>query len=95
MLSSYNSLIILECKNGEVRLVGGEYDNEGTVELCYNDLWGQISDSGWSVEDAKVVCRQLGYTNGGNTHYRDFISLLNINYSFSSCGCAQLKIWKI
>ena len=57
--------LLTECKDGDVRLVGSEYNNEGTVELCYNNLWGQISDVGWSNEDAKVVCYYLGYRNGG------------------------------
>ena len=57
--------LFTECEDGKLRLVGGEYNNEGTVELCYNNLWGQISDVGWSNEDAKVVCNYLGYKNGG------------------------------
>lgn len=34
---------------------------EGNVQICYNNLWGGICDSGWSSSDAQVVCRQLGY----------------------------------
>ena len=47
---------------GEIRLVNGSAENEGTVEICYHDLWGLISDSGWDDSDAEVVCRQLGYS---------------------------------
>ena len=53
---------MLECIEGEVRLVGGDTEHEGTVEICYRDLWGLISDSDWGDNDAEVVCRQLGYT---------------------------------
>ena len=51
-------MIIIECTNGDVRLVGGEYENEGTVEVCYNNLWGQISDNGmvkWKMQKLFVV----------------------------------------
>ena len=52
------------CTNGDVRLVGGGFPNEGTVEVCFNNLWGLISDLGWNDADARVVCRQLGHEDG-------------------------------
>ena len=54
----------LACTNGDVRLSGGHFDNEGTVEVCYSGLWGLVADSGWTNGDARVVCNQLGYTEG-------------------------------
>lgn len=54
----------LACTNGDVRLSGGPFDNEGTVEVCYSGLWGLVADSGWTNGDARVVCNQLGYTEG-------------------------------
>ena len=53
------------CTNGEVRLVGGSGPHEGTVEVCVNEAWGAICSNSWSSFDAKVVCRQLGYTSIG------------------------------
>lgn len=52
------------CSNGDVRLVGGNFENEGTVQVCYNGRWGQVSDQQWDANDARVVCNQLGYTGG-------------------------------
>ena len=52
------------CENGDVRLLGGGFENEGTVEVCLNNLWGLVSDEGWTDADARVVCNQLGYTGG-------------------------------
>ena len=56
------ALSSLECTEGDVRLIYGPSHNEGTIEICHDDLWGLISDSGWSDSDAEVVCRQLGYS---------------------------------
>ena len=49
------------CTYGEVRLVGGSSSSEGRVEMCYRGVWGSICTSGWSNNDAFVVCRQLGF----------------------------------
>ena len=57
-------MIPLACTTGDVRLVGGGFENEGTVEVCFYSLWGLVSDIGWTDGDARVVCNQLGYKGG-------------------------------
>jgi deleted-in-malignant-brain-tumors protein 1 len=52
------------CSNGDVRLLGGGFDNEGTIQVCYGNLWGLISDSMWDDNDAQVICNQLGFSGG-------------------------------
>ncbi len=46
-----------------VRLVGG-YSNkyEGRVEVFVNGVWGSVCGDGWSLPEADVVCRELGYS---------------------------------
>ena len=59
-----------DCENWEVRLVGSNGETEdsvlrGRVEICWNEIWRTVCDRGWSVSDATVVCRELGFSQFG------------------------------
>ena len=67
------------CTEGDIRLVGGENQYEGTVEICYNGLWGMISDFNWGSSDARVACQQLKLPTDGKKLY------LNASLALLSC----------
>ncbi len=52
------------CTDGSIRLSSNS--NKGRLEICQNSVWGSVCYSRWyssqfSIHDANVACRMLGY----------------------------------
>jgi len=48
-----------------LRLVNGSNEFEGRLEILRDDgLWGSVCNDHIEIEDAKVVCRELGFIGG-------------------------------
>ena len=46
---------------GDIRLTGGNYSNEGLLEVYCNGEWGTVCNDTFGETEATVACRQLGY----------------------------------
>ena len=53
------------CKEGDVRLVDSNIEGSGRVEVCLSHEWMVVGDGTWGVEEARVICRQLGLPTDG------------------------------
>ncbi|XP_038045523.1 scavenger receptor cysteine-rich domain superfamily protein-like [Patiria miniata] len=47
-------------EDAPIRLVDGDDELSGQVEINHDWTWGTVCDVNWDIPDAMVVCRQLG-----------------------------------
>uniref|UniRef100_A0A2I2ZTP1 T-cell differentiation antigen CD6 n=1 Tax=Gorilla gorilla gorilla TaxID=9595 RepID=A0A2I2ZTP1_GORGO len=82
-------------ENRALRLVDGGSSCAGRVEMLEHGEWGSVCDDTWDLEDAHVVCRQLGcgwavqalpglhFTPGRGPIHRDQVN----------CSGAEAYLW--
>ena len=66
---------IIECKEGEIRLAGGN-ESFGRVEICADGMFGSVCDDEWDDRDAQVVCNQLGFLDRCKSVYMSCYNII-------------------
>ena len=55
-----------------IRLLNsGRGGDGGIVEVKINNVWGGICDDGFTISEANVLCRQLGFTLGAEQDFEE------------------------
>jgi hypothetical protein len=72
-----------------VYLSGGSSDNEGNV-FAYNphkNVIGPVCDDFWDINDALVVCRQLGFAGVETVHSGSYFGNVYPTFSYEKVDC--------
>ena len=53
------------CTQGDIRLQDGAHNMTGRLEICNFNEWGTVCDDFFYLIDARIACRQLGFSDAG------------------------------
>ena len=63
------------------------------VEMCSSEgMWSPVCDSDWTLQDATVVCRQLGYPFLGTQILLQSLCYVNVWTSHQITGTGDMKV---
>ncbi|XP_055445182.1 antigen WC1.1-like [Bubalus kerabau] len=87
----------ISCEDSrQLRLVDGRGPCAGRVEILDQGSWGTICDNGWDLDDARVVCRQLGCGDAlnamGSAHFGAGSGRILLNTL--DCRGKESHVWK-
>merc|ERR1719348_1442439 len=72
----------------ELHAYGGHGYKEGNVYATNrNGYFGPVCDDGWGSDEARVVCKQLGYSEGTATTESYFGSVSTATFSMDNVVC--------
>ncbi|XP_034564501.1 deleted in malignant brain tumors 1 protein-like [Notolabrus celidotus] len=87
------------CSGDDIRLAGSRSTRcSGRVEIYHDQTWGTVCDDSWDLNDANLVCRQLGcgtalsaprwahFGAGSGPIWLDDVACSREESSFSDCG---------
>ncbi|XP_062377724.1 deleted in malignant brain tumors 1 protein-like isoform X2 [Sardina pilchardus] len=87
-----------------IRLANSSGYCSGRVEVYYSGQWGTVCDDSWSINDAQVVCRQLGcgkavsapgsayFGKGSGTIWLDEVGCSGTESSITTCSHRGLGV---
>ena len=82
------------CSEGSATVVRDSSNSSlQLVEMCSNEgVWSPVCDHDWTLEDATVVCTELGYNNSGDCcpDITIYTVLLHTDIIYTCMGCVYI-----
>ena len=79
----------------ELRLADGRGPCEGRVEMKLQGRWGTVTDDTWDMDDAEVVCQQLGCGSAAGAYLASRFRSVEapIMLAFIDCQGDEAALW--
>ncbi|XP_066854961.1 scavenger receptor cysteine-rich type 1 protein M130-like [Anser cygnoides] len=79
----------------ELRLAAGRGPCEGRVEVKLRGRWGTVADDEWDMEDAEVVCQQMGCGSAAGAYQGSQFGQRDdpISLAFINCDGNEKALW--
>lgn len=79
----------------ELRLAAGRGPCEGRVEVKLRGRWGTVADDAWDMEDAEVVCQQMGCGSAAGAYHSSLFGQAegSISLAVVDCHGAEKALW--
>ncbi|XP_035182512.1 LOW QUALITY PROTEIN: scavenger receptor cysteine-rich type 1 protein M130-like [Oxyura jamaicensis] len=79
----------------ELRLVAGRGPCEGRVEVKLRGHWGTVADDSWDMEDAEVVCQQMGCGSAASAYHSSESSQTDglVSLAVVDCDGNEKALW--
>ena len=73
-------------------MIGGH--SRGRVVVYHRGQWGTVCDDGWDINDAHVVCHQLGFSRAISVHGQAFFGRGSgpIHYDDVACNRSETRL---
>lgn len=73
-----------------MRLIGLNKSNHGRLELYRNGNWQSICNDKWTVNETRVLCRQLGYDDFRKVDHHEILGKrVNVWKNDTKCSSSE------
>ncbi|XP_033629527.1 uncharacterized protein LOC117291745 [Asterias rubens] len=83
----YFAFEVLGCRDGIIRLAGGDDALRGRVEIYHDGAWGAVCDTNWDIQDATTVCWQLGFLEASEAKIGSFYGATELPIVMDRVAC--------